>query len=131
MSLIISTEPPHNIEDALDLYVNVGWGTAKDYEEEKYAKAFSSSYVYSAYWCENLVGLLRFLTDEQSTTYIVELVVQPQYQHKGIGSALLECLVKNHGKTTIYAESTQEFMSFYLNRCFKEHKLVGMSRKAE
>ena len=72
-----------------DLYGSVGFGTARQYKEDKrYEAAFHSpgSYVFLAIADgERLVGMARAFSDDRICTWIAEICVHPACQSRGIG----------------------------------------------
>ncbi len=65
------------------------------------------------------MGCLRILTDGYFFGTITELLVLPEYQRQGIGSALL-ALAKQHTPTLLYFGAQPEAERFYeRNGCRK------------
>ena len=54
------------------------------------------STVYSAWDGEKLVGLISVMDDGIMTAYIHYLLVNPDYQYKGIGKELIEHVLKTY-----------------------------------
>ena len=68
----------------------VGWGTRSPTELEQ---AFqTSTYVRIAYDNEKIVGFGRTVDDGRYYALIVDLLVDPEYQRKGIGTTILRQL---------------------------------------
>ena len=76
--------------DALqELFLSVQWASGE--HKEKLTKAISNSdTVITAWDGDKLVGLINALDDGVMTAYIHFLLVQPNYQSKGIGKQLVE-----------------------------------------
>ena len=85
--------------------------------------------VFSA-WDENkLVGLISCLSDGVLTVYVGNLLVLPEYQGKGIGTKLVNMMIKEYkgyDKKLLIAENTA--VKFYSNLGFKEGKDVTAMR---
>ncbi len=77
-------------ERVSELFERVGWGTRN--ADDIQAAFRSSSYVRCAYDGRTLVGIGRTVDDGQYYALIVDLVVDPQYQGRGIGSNILSYL---------------------------------------
>lgn len=67
----------------------------------------------------NVVGLVRALSDEKITTYIAEIIVDINYRGKGIGKALLEECHKLYPSTRFDLLSTEDADEFYKNNKFR------------
>ncbi len=76
--------------DALKkLYDSVGWvNYLKDLHQFE-AMFQSAMAVYGAYEAEKLVGVLRLVGDNAHILYVQDIVVDPEYQARGIGKALM------------------------------------------
>lgn len=61
-----------------------------------------------------LVGVARALTDFSFCCYLSDLAVDRQYQHRGIGSALIECVRSRIGtQTMLLLLAAPEAMAYY------------------
>ena len=61
---------------------------------------------------ETLIGFGRLLTDYHSIAYINYMVVDPAYQRKGVGQAILEKLLEAAGdveRVFLYTDTADEF----------------------
>ncbi|NLE84403.1 MAG: GNAT family N-acetyltransferase [Chloroflexi bacterium] len=95
MNIAYSTQKDFTSQQALDLYASVGW-SAYTNDLPKLLRAISkSSLVISAWHGEELVGLIRTLTDSETIAYIQDILVKPAYQGKGIGDELMSRLLNN------------------------------------
>lgn len=73
----------------MSLYESVGW-SAYTNRPEMLERAFASSLLVLEAWeGDKLAGLLRCVGDGESIVFIQDILVAPQYQRRGIGSALL------------------------------------------
>ncbi|MDE5864866.1 MAG: GNAT family N-acetyltransferase, partial [Lachnospiraceae bacterium] len=80
------------VQDYLTIRAKVGW---KALLEEQAVKALQNSlYVVGAYDKGNLVGMGRLVGDGVVICYVQDLIVIPEYQHLGVGSMVLEALIK-------------------------------------
>lgn len=81
----------------------VNWGNPLDSGIEKLLK--NSFVVLSAHIDGEVVGMIRAISDKSYSYFIKDLVVDPKYQHRGIGKALIEKLeeyIKEESKGEIY-----------------------------
>lgn len=115
-----------NIEPAelANLMASVGWGDEADYQPEVLLRSMAA-YPLVAY-CRDasglLVGYVTAFTDGAFSTFIGELVVRPQFQRQGIGSALLEVIVEKCRGIPIYGTPFEDTRDFFLARGFQEPK---------
>ena len=90
-----------------------------EYDEERTSAALSRTLNITAYDGELLVGCLRILSDGYYFGTITELLVLPAYQHRGIGSRLLQ-LARENTPSTLYFGAQPEAEKFYeKNGCIK------------
>lgn len=81
-------------EELVELYDAVGWSAYTRAPERLVPMLDGSRYLYVARentteGAERLIGLVRAVGDGQTIAYIQDLLVHPQAQRHGIGSALL------------------------------------------
>lgn len=89
----IEIEPLPDAAELLALYDSVGW-TAYTQDPESLLEAIRrSTLVVTARDDGELVGIARCLTDSVSIWYLQDIIVHPDHQRSGIGTALFrECL---------------------------------------
>ena len=81
-------------EELVELYDAVGWSVYTRTPERSVPMLAGSRYLYvarenTAEGTERLIGLVRAVGDGQTIAYVQDLLVHPQAQRHGIGSALL------------------------------------------
>ena len=123
---------PHALAN---LFTSVGWGDDADYQPDIISRSIAA-YPLVAY-CRDSNGLLvayfSAFTDGAFSTFIGEIVVRPQFQRKGIGSAMLALIVEKCRGVPIYGTLFEENQSFFLKRGFcvpKRAMSVVSMRKA-
>lgn len=80
-----------DVQDYLSIRAKVGW---KELLETQAEKALENSLcVAGAYEDDQLIGMGRIVGDGAVICYIQDLIVDPEYQGKGIGSLLLNHLI--------------------------------------
>jgi ribosomal protein S18 acetylase RimI-like enzyme len=83
-----------NNNDYWDLFLTTGWNDEYRFTKQDLANALNNSwYSISLYNSERLIGFGRVIADGVHHALIVDLIIHPVYQGKGIGSKLLEKLV--------------------------------------
>ena len=83
-----------------------------DYDVEKTRAALTRTLNITARDGERLAGCLRILTDGYFFGTITELLVLPEYQGQGVGSALLR-LAREHAPTLLYFGAQPGVEGFY------------------
>lgn len=78
---------PDSFDETVQLYKSVGLTRYTDFPDELMNAIQSSTYVISAYKNNQLIGLIRDLSDSVPIHFIQDLLVQPKYQRTGIGRA--------------------------------------------
>lgn len=83
-----------NIPDARDyyeLFQSTGWDRDMSIDPGQLFDAVQHSwYIINAYMGERLVGSCRVLSDGYLHAFIVEMIVDPMYQRKKIGTRMME-----------------------------------------
>jgi GNAT superfamily N-acetyltransferase len=75
----------------LKLFQTTGWNETYRLNAGQFSQALNSSwYALCAYDGELLVGFSRVISDGVLHALIVEMIVLPQYQERGIGSHIME-----------------------------------------
>lgn len=84
-------------EELRELYTSVGW-TAYTRDPAALQKAINNStFVATARAHGELVGLARVLSDDVAIAYLQDILVRPDFQHRGVGTALLERCLRRFG----------------------------------
>lgn len=90
-----------------------GWPTPHDRPDEALAAWQQSWPTLVAMEGERVTGFVRGITDGEITMYIAELLVEPDYQGKGIGRLLLDACHALFPHTRLDLISTEEAIPFY------------------
>lgn len=78
-----------NAEELKDLFLSVEWSSGH-YPEKLVIAMKNSSSVFTAWDNDRLIGLIDALDDGIMTAYVHYLLVNPEYQGKGIGKELVK-----------------------------------------
>ena len=117
-----------NAEVFLEL-VNQVWPGR--YDTERTREALSRTLNITAYDGEKLIGCLRILTDGYYFGTITELLVLPEYRHRGVGSKLLQ-LAKAKTPAMLYFGAQPGLEAFYeKNGCAKGMPAYTIEKKRE
>jgi len=95
MCLIYKDTKDFNSAELQDLFLSVEWSSGH-YPEKLVVAMKNSGTVFSAYDNGKLVGLINALDDGIMTAYVHYLLVNPQYQGKGIGKELVRMLTEKY-----------------------------------
>lgn len=101
------------------LYHSVGW-TNYTKDEAGLLKAFqNSSYIALAVDGEDLVGLVRSLSDDVSIHYLQDVLVLPNQHKKGIGKKLVESALNkySHVRTHMLLTDNKENQVQFYKAC--------------
>ena len=105
-------------DEILRLYASVGW-TAYTEQPEALRRGFDRS----------LLTLAAYeVGDGQTIVFVQDLLVFPEYQRKGIGSALLRAVLKryeNVRQIMLATDDTPKTKAFYRSMGFRELSEIG------
>ena len=88
--MIIKEYTRFNEQEIRDLYRAVGW-TAYTDNMPALKRGFENSLLtLAAYEGENLMGIIRAVGDGSTIVFIQDILVFPEHQRKGIGTALIK-----------------------------------------
>lgn len=118
----------YNESEILELYTSVGWSNYYQ-KPEMLKKAFANSlFILGAFENGKLVGIARVVGDGHSIIFIQDILVNPEYQGKKIGSDLLTKILekyKNVCQTHLATENTEKTVNFYKSLGFKEFSEIN------
>ncbi|MCB2220986.1 MAG: GNAT family N-acetyltransferase [Bacteroidetes bacterium] len=107
-----------------DLFLTTGWNIQYKLEPDELYEALNQSwYCISAYHDNILVGFGRMICDGVVHALILDLIVHPDYQSKGIGKTILNKLVdkcRQHRIRDIQLFSVKGKAGFYQKCGFKD-----------
>ena len=81
-------------KDLRPLYESVGWVSYTNQISDLSTLLDHCQLVYSAWHASQLVGLIRTVGDGISIQYVQDILVMPDYQGLGIGTKLLQDVIK-------------------------------------
>lgn len=106
----------YNEQEVLSLYKSVGWANYIQNPEMLKAAYNHSLKIYGAYSGEELIGIIRVVGDGFSVVFIQDLLVFPEYQRQGIGTALLKKIMEEYNgvyQLHLLTENTEKTIAFY------------------
>lgn len=123
-------------EDYFMLFGTTGWNDVYGASAGELYNAISSSwYAVCAYdEADKLIGFGRVISDGVLYAVICDMIVEPKYQNQGIGSALLQWMIRKCKETNIriiWLFAAADKSGFYKKHGFNERPLnaPGMQMK--
>ena len=121
MEYLIKEYTDYMEPEILELYNSVEWSNYVN-NPEMLKNAFKGSLkIYGAYVKDKLVGLIRVVGDGYSCVFIQDILINPEFQRKGIGSALLQRILdeyKNVYQKHLFTQYTEKTVQFYRSMGF-------------
>lgn len=110
--------------EILNLYESVGW-CAYTRDPSALRRSFEKSLlVLAAYEGDRLIGIIRTVGDSETIVFIQDLLVHPDHQHKGVGSALVRAVLERFPgvrQIQLTADNAPATLSFYNSCGFLPH----------
>ena len=113
----------YNEADILRLYESVGWTAYTDHPEVLRTGFENSMLILTAYEGDQLLGIIRAVGDGYTVVFIQDILVFPEYQRKGIGSALLQAILDRYShvrQIELATDNTPKTIAFYKSMGFRE-----------
>ena len=120
MSFIIKPYSAYAEAEVLALYESVGW-TNYTRDPAMLRRAWKGSLAgLGAYDGGRLIGLVRAVGDGASVLLVQDLLVLPERQRKGVGTALMRAMLERFDtvyQTFLMTDDTPEHDAFYRSAC--------------
>ena len=106
------------------LYIELGWGTAKEYTPARMKRSIANCdiVVFARNDAGELVGIARALSDFAIETKILDMIIAPEYQRQGIGKGLMRKIEQLAQGTNIYFETEKKNFPFAEKCGYKKRK---------
>ena len=121
MNFIIKEYENYRENEILSLYKSVGWINYTN-NPEMLKNAYKNSLkIYGAYVGDELAGVIRVVGDGFSVIFIQDLLVKPEYQRKGIGTALIKKVLteyKSVYQIHLMTDNNEKSVRFYKSAGF-------------
>lgn len=118
----------YNEAEILALYASVGW-TAYTDDPAALRSGFANSLLtLAAYEEAALAGLIRVVGDGQTIVFVQDILVHPQFQRRGIGSALLQAVLNQYANVRqieLLTDDTPKTTTFYRSMGFQDLTEIG------
>ena len=117
-----------NEAEILRLYRSAGW-TAYTDQPEVLRKGFENSMLtLAAYEGNQLLGIIRAVGDGHTIVFVQDILVFPEHQRKGIGTALLKAILDRYNyvrQIELATDNTPKTIAFYKSMGFQEMSEIG------
>ena len=115
-------------DEILRLYSEVGW-TAYTENMAALEKGYKNSLlVLAAYEGDELLGIIRAVGDGCTIVFVQDILVFPGHQRRGVGTALLEAVLKRYPdvrQVELVTDNTPKTVAFYKSLGFSELSEIG------
>ena len=126
--MVIKPYTQYSEAEILPLYKAVGWSNYYEHPE-MLKKAYAGSLcTLAAYEDETLTGIIRCVGDGYSILFIQDILVYPEHQHKGIGTALMKAVLEKYPHTyqiELATDNTEKTIAFYKSFGFHNLSDIG------
>ena len=115
-------------QEILPLYASVGWTAYTDHPEQLRKGFENSMLTLAAYEDEQLLGIIRTVGDGHTIVFVQDILVFPEYQRKGVGSALLQAILDRYShvrQIELATDNTPKTIAFYKSMGFREMSEIG------
>jgi ribosomal protein S18 acetylase RimI-like enzyme len=117
------------IESVKAIYRKESWNAyLKD--DEKLIRAFDKSlYIFGAFDDSKLIGLIRCVGDGEHVLVVQDLIVDPEYQKRGIGTYLFKTIMQKYSKVRMFMVVTdiEDIVDNKFYQSFNLRKLEDMN----
>ena len=126
--MTINDYPVYKEAEILRLYAEVGW-TAYTDAPDTLRKGFENSLLtLAAYEGTTLLGLVRAVGDGHTIIFVQDILVYPEKQRQGIGTALLKAVLDRYAhvrQIQLLTDNTPKTVAFYRSLGFLELSELG------
>jgi ribosomal protein S18 acetylase RimI-like enzyme len=118
-------------DEAIELCVAVGWGTAEQYRMGLVRDALDNTMLLVQARTEDgqLVGMARVFGDGHVVSHLSEIVVHPEYQRIGVGRAMLDLIKKECQGTALYVDGLRPNADYFVGADFEQPATPVFSRR--
>jgi ribosomal protein S18 acetylase RimI-like enzyme len=116
--------PEISVEDFIDILNRSGLGERRPVDDKEIINGMLeyADIIIAAYNNDKTVGIARAVTDYHYCCYLSDLAVDKEYQHQGIGKALISKLKKSlHKNCKIILLSAPAATEYYPKIGFEKH----------
>ena len=110
------------------LYMEVGWSAYTENMLTLEQGYKNSLLVLAAYQNEELLGIIRVVGDGFTIVFVQDILVFPQKQRQGVGTALLKAVLAKYPdvrQIELITDNTPKTVAFYKSLGFYEFSEIG------
>lgn len=110
------------------LYTEVGWSAYTENMQTLEQGYKNSLLVLAAYEGEELLGIIRVVGDGFTIIFVQDILVFPEKQREGIGTALLKAVLEKYPdvrQIELVTDNTPKTVAFYKSLGFYELSEIG------
>lgn len=118
----------YNEQEIFPLYTSVGWTAYTDAPDTLRQGFEHSLLTLAAYENGQLVGLVRTVGDGYTIVFVQDILVFPEHQRKGIGTALLQAVLDRFShvrQMELATDDTPKTIAFYKSLGFSPMSEIG------
>ncbi len=118
----------YNEDEIKRLYTSVGWKAYTDNMPALRKGYENSLFVLAAYENDELIGIIRAVGDGVTIVFIQDIIVRPENQRRGTGTALLKALLERYRgvrQIQLTTDDSAETSAFYRSLGFAELSGLG------
>ena len=115
-------------DEILPLYTQVGWTAYTENMPALERGSKSSLLVLAAYENSELLGIVRAVGDGATVVWVQDLLVYPEKQRQGVGTALLRAVLDRFSdvrQIQLATDNTPKNVAFYRSLGFLEFSEIG------
>ena len=120
----------YNEEEIMNLYAAVGWTAYTDHPAALREGFERSLLTLAAYEGNDLLGIIRTVGDGATIVLIQDLLVWPEQQRKGVGTALIRAVLERFSgvrQIELITDDTEKTTAFYESTGFRKLSELGCS----
>ena len=123
------------IESIKDIYKKESWNSYLR-DDEKLIRAFDKLlYIMGAFDDTKLIGFIRCVGDGEHILVVQDLIVEPEYQKRGIGTYLFKTILQKYSQVRMFMVITDiedivdnKFYQTFILKKLEDMNLVGYIR---
>ena len=118
----------YKTEEIRRLYTEVGWVAYTENMQALEQGYKNSLLVLAAYENDELLGLIRVVGDGYTVIFVQDILVFPDKQRKGVGTALLKAVLDRYSdvrQIELTTDNTDKTVAFYKSLGFSEFSEIG------
>lgn len=126
--MVIKEYKEYKEDEIKRLYTEVGWSAYTENMQTLEQGYKNSLLVLAAYQNEELLGIIRVVGDGFTIVFVQDILVFPQKQRQGVGTALLKAVLAKYPdvrQIELITDNTPKTVAFYKSLGFYEFSEIG------